>query len=194
MFKPVWKKEKKKGKRLGFCVKQGLTKGIAWESHRGEWETNRLNFSHLSVLRLHTNRWFELLLYNFTSFHSKGERIWYNLKSWKSPHLPALRFHSNNHLSDFLPSCLPLLSLYKYWLNLEDLIEVSLNPNSSCAPFFFLMLFVSLFTFRSCLFCVVVWMIVMLKFWMLGFLIGALSFWFSTLCCGVDDCFDCCGF
>ena len=73
-------------------------------------------------------------------FHSKGERIWYDLKSWKSPHLPALRFHSNSRLSDFLPSCFPFLNLYKYWQNFEDSVEVSLNPNSSCAPFFFLML------------------------------------------------------
>ena len=166
-----------------------MTKGIAWETHRGEWETDRLNFSHLSVLRLRTNRWFELLLYSFTSFHSKGERIWYNLKPWKSPHLPALWFHSNSRLSDFLPSCLPLLSLYKYWQNLGDSIEVSLKLSSSCAPFFCLILFVSLFTFCYCLFCAVVWMIVMLKFWMLGFLIGAVFLvQYFVLWCSLNGC------
>ena len=38
------------------------------------------------------------------------------------------------------------------------------------------MFFVSLFTFCYYLFRAVVWIIVMLKFWLLGFLIGAISF------------------
>ena len=181
-------------------VKQGFIEGFAWETQCGEWETNHLNFSHLSVLRLRTNRRFELLLYSFASFHSEGERIWYGLKPWKSPHLPALRFHSNSRLSVFLPSCFPFLNLYKYWQNFEDSVEVSLNPNSSCAPFFFLMLLFPFLHFVTTFFVLCVddcyaeilftgvfnWSSVFLVqyfvlwcgwlFWLLRFLIGALSY------------------
>ena len=81
------------------------------------------------------------------------------MKPWKSSHFPALRFHDNGRLSDFLPSCLPLLIVYKYWQNPAD--SVSLNPSSFCAPFFCLIFFVSLFYI----------------------LLLPLS------CCGVDDCY-----
>ena len=130
--------------------------------------------------------WFELLLYSFTLFHfcctishrfnlrktrkseTVKEGIWYHLKLWKNPHLPALRFHNNGRLSVFLPFCFPLLTVYKYWQNLDDSVEVSLNPSSFCAPFFCLMFFVSLFTF--CFLCCG-WLL-----WLLWFLIGALAF------------------
>ena len=39
-------------------------------------------------------------------------------ESLKSTHLPALPFRSNGCLSDFLPSCLPFHTVYKYWQNL----------------------------------------------------------------------------
>ena len=84
-----------------------------------------------------------------------------NQRVWKSPHLLALRFHSNSRLSKFLPCCLPVLTVYKCLRNLTDSIEVSLNPGSFCAPLFCLMFFVSLFTFCYGLFRGVVWMIVM---------------------------------
>ena len=131
-----------------------------------EFKTDHLNFSHISILH------YTLFQGQPKSLKPWREGIWYHLKSWKSPHLSTLRFHNNGHLSELLPSCLSLLTVYKYWWNLADSVEVSLYPSSFYAPFFCLMFFVSLFTFCYGLFCAVVWMMVMV----LWFLIGALSF------------------
>ena len=48
-------------------------------------------------------------------------------ESLKATHLPALLFRSNGCLSDFLPSCLPFHTGYKYWQNLPASVEVSLH-------------------------------------------------------------------
>ena len=151
--------------------------------------------------------WTSALRFHIVSTYGKPESlkrwwegIWYHLKPWKSSHFPALRFHGNGRLSDFLPSYLPLLTIYKYWQNPAD--SVSLNPSSFCAPFFCLIFFLfPFFIFCYYLFHAVVWMIVMLKFWLLGLLIWALTFGsiltealLPLSCCGVDDSFDCCGF
>ena len=81
---------------------------------------------------------------------------------WNRGNLPTfLLYGFKITTAEFLPSCLPLLTVYKYWWNLADSVEVSLNLSSFCAPFFCLMFFVSLFTFCYGLFHAVVWMIVM---------------------------------
>ena len=56
-------------------------------------------------------------------------------------HLPALPFCSNGYLSNFLPSCLPFHTVYKYWKNLPASVEVSLHLNS----FFWVQNFYALF-------------------------------------------------
>ena len=57
-------------------------------------------------------------------------------ESLKATHLPTLRFCSNGCLSDFLPSCLPFHTVYKYWQNLPTLVEVSLYLNSFLPHYF----------------------------------------------------------
>ena len=83
---------------------------------------------------------------------------------------------SNGSLSIFLPSCLPLLTIYKCWQKLDNSVQVSLNPSFSWALFFCLIFFSSLFTFCYCLYCVVVWMIVMLILLSKWFFLGCWVF------------------
>ena len=70
----------------------------------------------------------------------------------------VLRFHtyftpaslpSNGSLSVSLPSCLTLPTVYKYWQNLDDWVEVSLNPSFFCALFFCLIFFFFSFYFLN---------------------------------------------
>ena len=118
----------------------GTLKGCAWEAQH---EDNQRVQRYASTLRFHSNDFKD------------------NQRVWKSPHLLAIRFHSNGRLSEFLPCYLPLLIVYKYLQNLADSIEVSLNSSSFCALLFCLMFMVSPFTFCYGLFHGVVWMIVM---------------------------------
>ena len=60
------------------------------------------------------------------SFHV----IFFKTESLKATNLPALPFHSNGCLSDFLPSFIPFHMVYKYWQNLLALVEVCLHLNS----------------------------------------------------------------
>ena len=57
-------------------------------------------------------------------------------ESLKATHLLILSFHSNGCLSDFLPSCLPFHTVYKYWQNLPALVEVSLHLSSFLPHYF----------------------------------------------------------
>ena len=195
----IWNHET--GFHKGFCVRSTTWKDkqTIWTSPTSllygyasfQGQTNGLNFcstvSHRFNLRK-TRKSETVMGRNLIPFETV-----------KSSHFPTLRFHSNGRLSDFLPSCLPLLSVYKYWQNPADL--VSLNPSS-----FVLHSFAWFFLFPFFIFCnylchAVVWMIVMQKFWLLGLLICALTFGsiltealLPLSCCGVDDSFDCCGF
>ena len=150
MFKPVWKKEKKKGggggKHSGFCIKQGFTKGIAWEPHRGEWETDRLNFSHLSVLWLRTNRWFELLLYSFTVKGKESDTI------WSHENLPTFLLYGFTVTAAYLTSFLPvfLSSAYintKSWSVVFNAVALTLCHISCHVILFNIYIYIYIFFF-----------------------------------------------
>ena len=106
-------------------------------------------------------------LFYVTHCFKDNQRVWNHEGKesdtiWIRENLPTFLLYSFTiTATKFLPSCLPLLTVYKYWRNLADLVEVSLNSSFFCALFFCLMFFVSLFTFWYDLFRAMVWMIVM---------------------------------
>ena len=116
MCKPVWKKKKKKRKAF-------------------------------RVLRDQIEMWAERELEDCNIEGSLKEKkkveafLREKIESLKATHLPALPFHSNGCLSDFLPSFIPFHMVYKYWQKLPALVEVSLHLNS----FFWVQNFYALF-------------------------------------------------
>ena len=117
------KKKIKKIKR-----KRGSIQGFAWPNR---------NVSRERAWRLWRRgklKGREKKCWSLQVLHEKTESL-------KATHLPALPFCSNGYLSNFLPSCLPFHTVYKYWKNLPASVEVSLHLNS----FFWVQNFYALF-------------------------------------------------
>jgi len=88
-------------------VKKGFTKDFeesVGNGNKRKGQSDSLNFSHLSALQLRiisrTNRRFEILLYNFTSFQPKeNQNIWNHEGKesntiWTCGNLPTFLLHS----------------------------------------------------------------------------------------------------
>ena len=96
---------------------------------------------------------------------------------------------SHENLPTFLLYGFIVTTTYLTSFLLVFLSSAYINTDRTWRIQFCLILFVSLFTFCYCLFCAVVWMIVMLKFWMLGFSVGVVFLvQYFVLWCSLNGC------